>query len=289
MYKIILEISPSSIFGLPQDGFIVWPKGDFKLKILYDSISNIVFKISKYREYDNAVIIFHKYDNYTIKIDDNFFIFECMASNSRVALDNCQTVANKFIRILQFKYQIFFHYKIKEIYFNNTLVPLPSSGRVEGIDIAFYNLDKLNEALYYSLNKLHLSDAISLRFLDYFDRALFLDNIYSNYSEKHLNDRFYYFLLPEIYLNYYKSLSTIIGDPKIDKDYQKRYRVLGFDKDYFDNIIETLRNIRNNCDISHYSLADNISIYTEILENIPKIKKVSIEVFEKYLLTIENT
>jgi hypothetical protein len=289
VYKIIAEIQPASLFGLPEENKIVWPAGELIVKILKDSSSNILFKISKYRDYTEAILFDFTSDEFSFKIDDNYIIFYTNSISSQEALDFCQRILNILIRLLQFKVSKFFKYKIFEIYYHNQLIPLPATGRVEGGNFTLYSLKELREAIDFSKKYLKLNDSKALRFLDYFDRAIFLENLYSKNSEKHLNERFYYFLLPEIFLNFYKSITTIIGDPSIDKDYQSRYKALGFNAEYFNNSLELLRKIRNDKDITHYTLKDNVEIYEEINKTMPQIKKVASEVFEKYLNKLDST
>lgn len=61
-------------------------------------------------------------------------------------------------------------------------------------------------------------------------------------------------LISTAFLNLWKAISTIVGDPSVDRDYQSRYKRLGFDYEFFTQKIEKVRDLRNHYDVAHYSL-----------------------------------
>jgi hypothetical protein len=52
----------------------------------------------------------------------------------------------------------------------------------------------------------------------------------------------------------WKALSTVLGDPSADKDYQRRYKKLGFDDTFFLQKVEHVRKLRNEYDVAHYTV-----------------------------------
>ena len=63
-------------------------------------------------------------------------------------------------------------------------------------------------------------------------------------------------LVSEAILNFYKSVSVILGDPSAgDRDWQRRYRKFGLSDEFFKTEVEWLRkDIRNHGDVAHYRL-----------------------------------
>lgn len=283
MYKIITEISPSGFFGLPDKDNIVVPVPSFTMKKLIQSASSIWFKVSKYRSDEEAISENYQSKEYKIEINENYIILYYSKLSLEEALNFCQEKLNTFIRILQTNYKQNFTYKLIEIYKDNIIQKLPKPGYNEDFDIIVYDLQKLKSSLVYSLSRININDKYALRFLEYFDRASFLYDLYSLESIKVLNNRYLNFLCTETFLNYYKAITVILGDPSIDSDYQSRFKRYGYDENFFKDTMELFRKIRNNNDVSHYSLKDDESIYLEIKSNLPKIKDVAIDVFEKYL------
>jgi hypothetical protein len=69
------------------------------------------------------------------------------------------------------------------------------------------------------------------------------------------------FLLTSAYLNMWKAITTILGDPSIDSDYQSRFLNFGLPKGYWDGHVRPLKKIRGDVDVAHYSLeTDTIPI-----------------------------
>ena len=118
------------------------------------------------------------------------------------------------------------------------------------LSVTAYNL----EGLAQQIDAAALACSISAPILDkataYFYHALFMANAkerVTNFLSFHAN-----LIISEIILNYYKAVSTIIGDPSIDRDYQSRYRRFGISHALWSDA-ERLRELRNTYDIAHYT------------------------------------
>ena len=55
------------------------------------------------------------------------------------------------------------------------------------------------------------------------------------------------------FLQLFKALTAIVGDPSSDRDYQSRCRKLGLPKDFWQTKAKPLYEIRNDDDVAHYS------------------------------------
>lgn len=61
-------------------------------------------------------------------------------------------------------------------------------------------------------------------------------------------------LIASVFLNIWKAVSAVVGDPSQDADYQRRYRELSLTDDFFQTRIESMRKLRNDYDVAHYTL-----------------------------------
>ncbi len=62
---------------------------------------------------------------------------------------------------------------------------------------------------------------------------------------------------PICFLQFWKAIATIAGDPSRESDHQSRCRTYGFGKDYFRDTLKPLHDMRNTFDVAHIaSLAD---------------------------------
>jgi hypothetical protein len=121
-------------------------------------------------------------------------------------------------------------------------------------DGLYGNLDEVAEALRSAATFTTATDERLDRALHHFDRALFLfarrRTLASPLSRHHRT------LISAIFLNLWKAVTTIVGDPSRDADYQRRYRRFGMDHDFWQNRIERLRTLRNDYDVAHYALTE---------------------------------
>jgi hypothetical protein len=83
------------------------------------------------------------------------------------------------------------------------------------------------------------------------------------------------------FLQLFKALTTLIGDPQIDRDYQSRCRSLGLPKDYWRNRVKPLYVVRSDRDVAHHSQMPHQT--TEFLGHYSKALEVLKEVLHAHL------
>ena len=156
------------------------------------------------------------------------------------------------------------------------IYPMPKY--VHLMTVTTYNLKKLEEDIVEAASFHNLSDPQLDRALQYYELALLLferrEMIAPVLSRQHAH------LISVVFLYFWKAISAVVGDPSKDSDYQKRYRSLGFDYDYFKTKIEMIRKLRNDYDVAHYSLDENR--IKEVDSNFKQAAKVVVEVVQKY-------
>jgi hypothetical protein len=67
------------------------------------------------------------------------------------------------------------------------------------------------------------------------------------------------------FLQLFKALTALVGDPSSDPDYQSRFRRLGLPSDFWLSRAKPLYNVRNDEDVAHYSHAmpKNMDFYQQ--------------------------
>jgi hypothetical protein len=60
-------------------------------------------------------------------------------------------------------------------------------------------------------------------------------------------------LFPLRFLQYWKALTAIVGDPSGDRDHQSRPTKLGLGRQFFRQVVRPLTEIRDNFDVAHIS------------------------------------
>lgn len=282
-YRITFEIQPSGWFGLPDGNNIVMPSAEFKIHISPETNRVRMITLSKFRSESEIIKLEGNYNDIKIEIIDNHIIFFLSEVNPEKAYFKSVDILITLLKVLQINSKRgFLRYQRLEIVENNKQIYFPQeTGKLNNFNLIVYNIEKLKSALFESFKQINYLDEKIKRFLEYYDRGTFLMSLLGN---DELNSiRYQNYLNSEIFINFYKAISVILGDPSIDKDYQSRYKSFGFDLNFFTNELEPLRTIRNNFDVAHYTLQDDNKLQEEVNKNISKIMNTSIQVYCKYL------
>lgn len=116
-----------------------------------------------------------------------------------------------------------------------------------------YNLDSFKESLSWSLDSIPLTMNRRLaKALDYLNHGLFLSNIRSGVGFGNPTAQSY--LAADIFSNFYKAASVIVGDPSKDSDFQSRYKKIGLSREFWKEKIEHIRKLRNDYGVAHHDL-----------------------------------
>jgi hypothetical protein len=94
-------------------------------------------------------------------------------------------------------------------------------------------------------------------------------------------------LAPIRFLQYWKSLATIVGDPSSDKDYQSRHVGLGLGRQYFRHEINPLHTIRNQFGVAHIADPNAPRIVTQA--NVQKCREVAATVIHAYVRGLKKS
>ena len=151
--------------------------------------------------------------------------------------------------------------------------------------IKTYNLPTFTESLRRALHLVLLASDVKLaKALDYCNHAQFLNQVRADlplgYARAHS------YLIADIFSNYYRAISVIVGDPSKpkDRDYQSRYRKMGGSDEGWKKI-ERVRQLRNDYGVAHYDLGDK----TEQLElELAVAVQVTKEVITRYIAGLQS-
>ncbi len=145
------------------------------------------------------------------------------------------------------------------------------------IHFEMYDLPRLRGALESAAQAWDCTDQILEKAMGYFQHALFLMKATDSIRHRSLSQ---IFLLSDAFLNLWKAVSTVIGDPSKDSDYQSRYRMIGIAPDFFRDEIEPLRKLRNDYDVAHYMVGR--AGLDEVAENFGKASRTAEHVLSAY-------
>lgn len=281
-FMIIFEIYPPSQFGIPEDAKTVIPVGSGSLMgdtFYSPTMTRVGYgSLSRYREEKQAITLKASLGDILVSIKDNFATLTVEASGPGEAYDMSTAVIDRFLQHLSLSTEQLFYYRAVVIEGEEgKIYPVPRA--VIMASVTMYDLDRLRTEIENATISYKLRDSVLDRALNYYEHALYL---YEKRSEiEETLSRHFNYLIAAAFLNMWKALSTIIGDPSVDKDYQSRYKRLGFDYGFFTSQIEYVRNIRNQYDVAHYHLEEDR--IKEAESNFGKAKGVVVKVIKSYV------
>jgi len=280
-YFITFELQPSGTFGVPEGNKTVIPSG---LKSVVGdtfhrrTMTRVGYGTLPLFRHDKEAINL-TFDLGTLKahLRDNFITLEIESNSHSEAYNLAVTALDKFLQHLSLGLKTLFSFN-PILFIDETdkiyLIPKTTSMAT----VTMYNLSCVSKEIERAANIFPISDALIEKALEYYEHALFLfDN---SLKLVDVNSRHFRYLISSIFLNLWKAITTIIGDPSSDSDYQSRYRSLGFDYDFFVNKIKWIKNLRNNSDVAHHSTEkDKLN---EIQANFGKAKEIAETVLIAY-------
>lgn len=256
-YTLTIRIDPPGPFGVPQDSVTVFPAapGTITGPTIHTDTGTLVGygTLSRYRSEDEAIRLQLKTRRGNIRISDNFAFIEVEAPTPEAARAVCVALADRFLQHLALNTGQLFTFK--PLIFegeDRSLHPLPRSVDLGGF--TSYDLHTLADHLRNAAEQTAIDDRKLVLATDYFQQALLLFTSRRSIADPML--RQHSMLISAAFLNLWKAISTVVGDPSVDSDYQSRYKAIGLDHDFFKNKIEKVRELRNNLDVAHYSLKD---------------------------------
>lgn len=92
---------------------------------------------------------------------------------------------------------------------------------------------------------------------------------------------------PLRFLQYWKALATIVGDPSRAKDHQSRPHRLGLDRTFFRQRVKPMHNIRNSFDVAHIDEADAANRVTA--EDVTECRDVATTTIRTYFQRLQES
>jgi len=283
-FTITLEIQPSGLFGVPENTKTVLPAGPGKFRgdIFHNpTLTKVGYGVlSQYRSEKEAINIKLNLGKIKANLQDNFIFMELEADTSGEAYNNAILILNQFLQHLSLSMKRLFSYKSLLIEGEeNKVYPLPKYFTLASV--TGYNLKHLRNEIENTAKVFQLSDPLFDKALQYYEHALYLfENRLNwiNFESTHFK-----YLIAAAFLNLWKAITTIIGDPSKNSDYQSRYKLLGFDYNFFKTKLEYIRELRNNFDIAHYHIEDNKNKIDKNFQDARDITENTLLAYRKYL------
>ncbi len=280
-FEVLFELKPPGAFGLPEQGWTVLPT---PIKNAYgptlDTKTGQIVShgtLSVFRREQERIKEQLRAGQYEVKLCDNFMLMKIEAPTPADALASASDLARKiFLRWAVFAGGVRFEERVLQMTdIDGRSYHVPQ--QVARFDLRGYNLESMRTSFRQSVAAVQSGDQRLERALVYFDRFLLLEE----FSRK-LNylGRAYGYLVGEMLLNLYKSITTILGDPKRDRDYQKRFRKIGLPENFWIERVKPIKVARDDLDVAHYRLTESPEV---LRKRVAKAGKACQETITAYI------
>jgi hypothetical protein len=251
-YELVFIVTPSGMFGVPEDGKTIYPSSPTgaSYEIVGPALDTLTGNpmgygtLSKYRDVslsDDIILA-----EASLHFQDNYAFLNLTATDDAQALQRGVELVSRFCSFLSFNCGSYCSAELLQATTERRRLLLPKA--VQLLALRTYNLSGLSSQIADATAAANVpSNPVLDKAVAYFYHALLMSeqqitNPLSTHSK---------LMISEVILNYYKAVSTIIGDPSVDNDYQSRYKRFGIPKPLWDDA-ERLRKLRNEHDIAHY-------------------------------------
>lgn len=254
-FEITFKVEPSAPFGVPQEGYVVRPGKPESIHgpTIHFRSGTVVGHgtLSQYREEGSEINLVVNLAVGRIRFHDNYAFVEIEATTPDEAFASGSNLLDRFLKHFSLsKGTLFSAHPLVFESEDQKLYPVPEFIHITRVTT--YNLENLEKDLLSASQYQSISDVKLEKAFEYYEQALLL---YINREKiAPILSRQHSLLISSAFLNLWKAVSVLVGDPSTDNDYQRRYRGLGFDIQFFTEKIEKLRALRNNYDIAHYSV-----------------------------------
>jgi hypothetical protein len=251
------RLYPPGPFGLPDEERIVVPSDPSGRSVSAPTIHAGTGtrvghgSLSEYRKAEEAIRADFSDGDVRISLEDNFLAVSVEASDARAAYDAARAFAELFAQALSVQFGMRFGAEFLLLEDDKGITqPVPRSYQVP-FGAMWYNLAEARDRLGIAFDWAIAVDDRSRKAMLYFEHACLLTDFAWTLPLTGPHATFSYALA---FLQLFKALVAIVGEPGVDRDYQRKATDLGLPADFWSSRVKPLYLIRNDEDVAHYSL-----------------------------------
>jgi hypothetical protein len=208
--------------------------------------------LSLYRQPDEAVSAELTVSRFTVSLRDNFLDISTNGTDPQSTADDVLAYTDTLVQALSSMYG--------ERFLASLLVAEDETGAPLNVRVVprklrlfaatVYNTPELSARFAKAVTWAAAADDVARKALFYFEHACLLNEFSQTLP---LSGPHAAFSRASAFLQLFKALTSIIGDPSSDRDYQSRCRSLGLSRDFWQSRAKPLYDVRNEDDVAHYT------------------------------------
>lgn len=289
-FRVLFELHPASVFGVPEEGVTVLPAGPGQyVGDAFHSRTGIRVGygvLSQYRSDSEQLSLEFERDDFAVEITDNYAWVSTTQQSALLALSHARSVVSALLERLALTAGRNFTARARliETYGDadaDQEVPAP----LELVRVTMYDIESLRTNVIAAVGLLTVADDRLHRALDYLRHAMWLFDQRAGITDP--GDRNGELLVSASFLNMWKSVTSVVGDPSVRRDgFQRRYRDFGIEPEYFETKVLRLKELRDDYDIAHYTL--DTRALDQVEAEYGEARSIALEVLRRYVQWLQS-
>ena len=271
-YSFSAKLEPEWVFGIPHGTDLITPAGSRPhFSVEGGSMKPISHStLPLYRKEEEKISLRFDTSGVNVEFNDNFVYLKFDAIDEHRAYEKAYSIMDNLALSMslttfrKFSFELISGYEM----YAGEAVRTVSIPQTLTWGYKSYNLEQLTAQINQSIEVAFVDNDVLRKSLEYFDHAMFLDQIQTQYGIQH-SDQIAY-LLADMILSLNKCVTVITGE-KADKRYQTNLEQLGFKTDDWEERISSLNKIRNEWDVAHPRVSK---------EKILTLRSITVEAFD---------
>jgi hypothetical protein len=257
-FVALFRLSPAAAFGLPDGDKTVVPGGE-NVQIasaILDARSGLPVShgtISRYRLESERFEFSGTYRSTSLKAWDNFFQLTFEEESPSDGIGSAMGRMALLTRHMTVEHGIHFTSSFLQLEAVDTKIirdPL-SQPFAFLLNLATYSIAQMQERTQTAVIRAAHTDERLDKALFYYEHSKILASHQQPFPEHNNHQSL---LLAAAFLSLWKGITSILGEPGTDNDYQSRFRSFGLPHDYWASQVAPLKAVRDRSDVAHYSL-----------------------------------
>lgn len=257
-FRLAFRLQPPGPFGLPDGDRVVVSTMEGGREIVGPAIDTRTGQVashgtlSQYRSPEQAVDLSIASHTSELTLTDNYLRLSVDADSAQDAVDTAIPLADRLSQALSALHGTRFSatYLSTEDKLGN---PQPVRARPQQLlrfEVTVFNTAELCDRVRTAFAWAENADAPARKALLYFEHACLLQEYSSTLQPLSTHASFTQALA---FLQLFKALTSIVGEPGTDRDYQRRSATLGLAADFWQTKVKPLYTVRCEEDVAHYS------------------------------------
>lgn len=257
-FRLVFRIFPASFFGLPDGDRVVIPAVSGGREIVGPTLDTRTGEIashgtlSEFRKSESALTFQFGTDSIQLNFSDNFLSVLIKALTAQEATNQALVFVGRMCQALSAQHGVRFWFSFISAENSSGTPQQVHSGpiSINLFNVTVYNTSELKAKIETACHWADAADTIAEKALQYYEHACLLQEFSHSHSPLSVNSGFSQALA---FLQLFKALTAIVGEPGTDKDYQRRSKALGLQSDFWQVKVKPLYLVRCEDDVAHYS------------------------------------